>query len=287
MLTRRDFVRSAAAVAALSSFRPLLAAPEARWFKIGACEWSLGKSDPLSLDIAREIGLDGVQVNMGTARNNMHLRRPDVQQAYLAAAKRTGLAIGPCLALGELNSVPLKSDPRAAQWLAESLDVCKALGITMTMPAFFGKGELDMANVAEIDHVVGVLKEIAPRAEKQGMTIALENYLSAADNMTLIKRIGSPAVKVYYDVGNSTDKGYDIYAEIRQLGKLICELHAKDGKFMLGRGRIDFKKVRAALDDAGYNGWIQIEATRPHGLLQDYRAHYRFLRGVFPEGRKS
>jgi L-ribulose-5-phosphate 3-epimerase len=155
------------------------------------------------------------------------------------------------------------------------------------MPAFFGRGNLDMANVSEIDHVVGVLKDIAPKAEKQGVTIALENYLSASDNMKIIQRVGSPAVKVYYDVGNSTDKGYDIYAEIRQLGPLLCEMHAKDGKFMLGQGRIDFRKVRAALDDIHYSGWIQIEAARPRGLIEDYSAHYRFLRSVFPEGKKS
>ena len=57
----------------------------------------------------------------------MHLRRPEVQKAYLEAAKRTGLEIA-SLAIGEMNSVPLKSDPRAAEWLADSIDVCKALG---------------------------------------------------------------------------------------------------------------------------------------------------------------
>ena len=59
----------------------------------------------------------------------------------------------------------------------------------------------------------------------------MENYLSAEDNMRIIDRVGSPAVKVYYDVGNSTDKGRDILKEIRTLGKLICELHAKDGDY--------------------------------------------------------
>ena len=283
LLTRRDVVRSAAAAAALAGCRSLFGAPGSRWFKIGACEWSLGKSDPTCFDVAKEIGLDGVQVNMGSVRNDMHLRKPEVQQAYLAAAKRTGLAIGPCLAMGELNNVPLKNDPRAARWLAESLDVCKALGITMTMPAFFGRGELVMSNTAEIDHVVAVLKEIAPQAERKGITIALENYLSARDNMKLIERVGSPAVKVYYDVGNSTDKGYDIYTEIPLLGKLICEMHVKDGRFLLGHGRIDFKRVRAALDDVGYSGWLHLESAHPHGIVPDYRTQCQFLRTLFPE----
>ena len=49
--------------------------------------------DPASLAVAKQIGLDGVQVDMGTVANDMHLRRPEVQKAYLEASKRTGVAI--------------------------------------------------------------------------------------------------------------------------------------------------------------------------------------------------
>jgi len=285
-MSRRAMLGRTAQLAALASasspLGPLFAAPKSRWFKIGACEWNLGRADPSSFDVARQIGLDGVQVNMGTVSNDMHLRKPEVQQAYLAAAKRTGLEIG-SLAIGEMNRVPLKSDPRAARWLDQSIDVCKALGITVTMPACFANGDLDMSKTAEIDHLVGVIKDVAPKAQREGITIGLENYLSAEDNMKILDRVGSPALKVYYDVGNSTDKGRDILKEIRKLGKLICEFHAKDGPHMLGQGRIDFKQVRKAIDDIQYSGWIQIEAARPHGLIEDYRAHYKYLRGVFPE----
>jgi sugar phosphate isomerase/epimerase len=280
MLTRS--AQAAAFAATAACFRPLLAAPQSRWFKIGACDWSLGKrSDPAAFDVAKEIGLDGVQVEMGTVGNDMHLRRPEVQKRYLEAAQRTGLEIA-SLAIGEMNGVPLKSDPRAARWLADSIDVCKALGLTVAMPACFANGDLDMSKTAEIDHLVGVVKEVAPKAEKQGVVIGLENYLSAQDNMRIIDRIGSPAVKVYYDVGNSTDKGRDICKEIRTLGKLICELHAKDGRHMLGQGRIDFKQVRKALDDIEYSGWLQLETAAPHGLIPDYTAQCKYLKELFP-----
>jgi L-ribulose-5-phosphate 3-epimerase len=274
----------AAALAAVASrFEPLLAAPKARWFKIGACDWSLHKMcDTAAFDVAKEIGLDGVQVSLGTEANGMHLCRPEVQKAYREAAKRTGLEIA-SIAIGECNRVPLKSDPRAARWLADSIDVCKAMGLTVVMPACFGAGDLDMAKTEEIDHLVKVLKDCSAKAEKQGITIGLESYLSAEDNMKIMDRVGSPALKVYYDVGNSTDKGRDIYKEIRTLGKRICEFHAKDGRYMLGHGRIDFKKVRKVMDDIGYSGWIEIEAAAPHGLVKDYRADYRYLRTCFPE----
>jgi len=36
------------------------------------------------------------------------------------------------------------------------------------------------------------------------------------------------------------------------------------------------------MDDIGYSGWIQIEAARPKGLIPDYTAHGKFLKGIFP-----
>jgi L-ribulose-5-phosphate 3-epimerase len=272
------------AVAALAAgpMQPLWAAAGSRWFKIGACEWNLGKGDPSSLDVAKKIGLDGVQINMGSAANDMHLRNPEVQKAYLEAMKRTGLGVG-SLAMGELNNIPLKSDPRAAAWLEDAIDVCKAMNIPIVMPACFSKGDLDMAKTDEIDQLVKVLKSASAKAEKAGITIGLENYLSAKDNLKILDRVGSPALSVYYDVGNPTDKGYDVYEEIPLLGKRICEFHFKDANFMLGQGRIDFAKVRKAIDAIQYSGWIQIEAAAPHGLIADYRAHYKFIRSHFPQ----
>src|SRR4051812_34653113 len=109
-ITRRASLRHVSfAVAGLSltsNLAPLFAAPEKRRFKIGACEWSFRKSDPTCFDVAKQIGLDGVQVNMGNAKNNMWLRRPEVQRDYIEAAKRTGLEIA-SLAMGELNQVGL------------------------------------------------------------------------------------------------------------------------------------------------------------------------------------
>ncbi|MBI3192633.1 MAG: hypothetical protein HYZ36_08205 [Pedosphaera parvula] len=80
--------------------------------------------------------------------------------------------------------------------------------------------------------------------------------------------------------------GYDIFKEMRWLGKqkLICELHMKENSSLLGQGQIDFQKVRAALDDIGYAGWMQIEGAVPKGakMFDSYVANLKFLRGIFP-----
>jgi sugar phosphate isomerase/epimerase len=279
MMTRRELMTRATSAATWLTLAQLGARAEQRRFKIGACEWSLRKSGPDCFAVAKEIGLDGVQVDMGTAANNMWLRQPDTQRAYLEASRKTGVEIA-SLAMGELNRTPLKSDPRAAEWLADSIGVAQALGVKVVLIAAFGKGDL-VGDPAGIDHTVGVLKQIAPQAEKAGVILGLENYLSAEQNLAIIQRVGSRAVQVYYDVGNATDKGYDIYKEIRMLKGQVCEFHAKDGKFMLGAGRVDFRKVRAAMDEIGYRGWIHIEAAAPHGVVPDYQAHRKFLSGIF------
>ena len=217
---------------------------------------------------------------MGTVRDNMHLRRPAVQQAYLAAAKKTGVEIA-SLALGEMNNVPLKSDPTAEQWLADSVSVMKAMNLKIVLVAAFSKGDL-LGDKPGIDRTVEILKKHAPAAEKAGVVFGLENYLSAAENLEILRRVEQrPPLQVCYDVGNSTDKGYDIYKEIRMLKGKVCEFHAKDGRFMLGQGRIDFRKVRAAMDDIQFSGWIHIEAAAPHDLIGDYRQDCKFLKGIF------
>ena len=138
-------------------------------------------------------------------------------------------------------------------------------------------------DVEGADAVVQRLKKVAPRAEKAGVTLGIESWLSADQHMDIIERVGSPAIKVYYDVANSNKAGYDIYNEIRRLGKLICEFHAKDYDDLYGKGSIDFKLVREAMDDIGYRGWFVMEGTKmPLGVEESCRYDAEYLRGVFP-----
>src|SRR5574342_1179271 len=98
MMTRREMIwrsgRAAALLAAAGDCAPLFAAPERRRFKLGACDWAIGKmADPAAFEVARQIGLDGVQVSLGTAKDDMRLRKPEVQQQYRAAAQKAGLQV--------------------------------------------------------------------------------------------------------------------------------------------------------------------------------------------------
>jgi sugar phosphate isomerase/epimerase len=270
--------QAAAFAAMVSPCSPLLAA-SSRWFKIGIIDGMLRKNgDPTVFDMAKQIGLDGVQVDLQKPEQVRRLCQPDLQKAYLEAARRTGLEVA-SLCISLFWQAPLKSDPRAAPWLSDCVDICKALGLRVVLIPCF---DLEPSKAGDSERFAAAIKGVAAKAEKQGVVLGLENWLSAEDNLRVIECVGSPAVKVYYDVGNSTDKGRDVCKEIRLLGKSICEFHAKDNGYMLGQGRIDFKKVRQAMDDIQYSGWIQIEAAAPHGMIPDYTADCKYLKRLFP-----
>ena len=252
-------------------------------FNIGACDWSIGmRGKTGAMALARELGIDGVQVSMGSVEGDLPLRQPDVQRAYREAAAASGVRIGG-VALDVLNQVPYKSDPRTEQWVSDSIDCAGALDVRVILLAFFERG--DLRNDADGQtEVVRRLTRVSRKAEEHGVILGIESWLSASDHLRIIDAVGSPNVQVYYDVANATQMGYDISAEIRQLGrKHICEFHAKENGFLLGQGRIDFAAVRKAMDDIGYSGWIQIEGAIPKGkpMLDSYVENVRFMRSLF------
>ena len=248
-ITRRQALAAAGATLA---FGPALRAPAAdqkRQFRIGACDWSIGKRQNVAaLEVAREIGLDGVQVSFGEPGGAFDLRQDDVRKQYAEGCKEHGVEI--CsLAMGILNGRPYASDPETEQWVADSVEVAPKMGVRVILLAFFGKGDIKGKPDAQRE-VIRRLKKVAPAAEKAGVILGIESWLDADEHLALLDAVGSPAVKVYYDVANMHYSGYDIYREIRQLGReRICEVHAKERGVLLGKGPIDFQKVKAALDD--------------------------------------
>jgi sugar phosphate isomerase/epimerase len=187
------------------------------------------------------------------------------------------------LAMGVLNNVPFKSDPRAERWVRQGIEVAEAMGAKVILLAFFSEGDLQNDEQG-VNTVVQRLRQVAPDAEMAGVTLGIESWLSAEQHIDIIERVGSRAVKVYYDVANSHKAGYDIYKEIRKLGPLICQFHAKDYDNLYGKGSIDFKEVRLAIDDIGYRGWLVMEGTKmPLGLEESCKYDADYLRTIFPK----
>ena len=173
------------------------------------------ENDPGAIALAKRLGFDGVQISIGKGTDRLPLSDPALQRKYLDESRRVGLPLASvCLEVLHVNG--LKDDPLGQRWVADAIPIARALGVTVILLPFFGKRAL--LTPAEMDRVGDVLREVAPAAEKAGVVLGLENTISARDNARIMDRAKSPAVRTYYDVGNSTRNGFAVVEEIRWLG---------------------------------------------------------------------
>jgi len=277
-MTRRSLLQSLLAGGAVLR----AAAPRNRGLRIGVTDWNLNQTGKIeAVALAASLGFDGVQVSLGRTPVSGKLPLDDtaIQAQYLAAAQQKSIALaGTCLDI--LHVDHLKDNPRAQKWVADSIPITANLEAEVVLLPFFGKAGL--ANHTEMDYVAGLLKEIAPAAEKAGVTLGLEDTISAEDNVRIMERAGSPAVKVYYDVGNSTGGGFDVVKEIRWLGaQRICQMHLKDNPHYLGEGSIDFPAVMKAISDIGFQGFANLETDCPSKSIEnDMARNLKFIRAL-------
>lgn len=284
LTTRRSFLALGAAglsSAGLASAAGPQAGGAARraTFKVGVTDWNLRReANPDAFGLAKQVGFDGVQVSLATGRPRAPIGQ-DVVQRTLDESRRQGVPIvSTCLNI--LHTNYLKSDPLGPQRVSEGIALTRALGVEVMLLPFFDAGALQTP--ADMDHVADVLRELGPDAGKAGVILGLENTVSARDNVRIMERAKSPAVLVYYDVGNSTGQGHDILQEIRWLGRdRICEVHLKDNPHFMGQGTIDFPGVIDALADIGFARWAVLETSSPTKALEDdLRRNLTFTRGL-------
>ena len=280
-IDRREFLARAAGAVAVSMAIPGRIAraedrPRAK-IRVGACV--------VGLDQAKAAGLDGVEVWAGGAADVLDIAKPETRARYKEQMQRTGLPI--CsLMMGLLNTHPLASDPRGPAWLEQSIDAAKDLGAKNILVAFFGQGDLlagDDLKKADVDVVVDRLKAAAPRAKDAGVILAIENLCSAGQNAQILERIGSEAVRIYYDVYNTgRSRGYDVPAELRMLKDRVSQIHFKNGDQYLEADRGFFEKIATAIKDIRYEGWIVLETSSPSkDGVADAKKNGDFVRSLF------
>ena len=276
MLTRRRFSFAAAGVSVLPAW-----AKKSK-IRIGVTDWNLRLSGKVeAVAKAKELGFAGVEISLGRKANADRLPQddPEIIAKYLAAFKEHGIRpAGTCLDI--LHTNYLKSDKLGQKWVAEGIPLTHKLGAKVMLMPFFGRGAMKTAE--ELDYVGDFLKEMAPEAKKQGVTLGLENTNSAEENVRIMDRVGAPAVKVYYDVGNSTNGGYDIVKEIQWLGaSRICQIHLKDNPGFMGEGKINFPQVMKVIMNLGFEGFANLETDSPtKNVDSDMRRNLAYIGGL-------
>jgi sugar phosphate isomerase/epimerase len=298
LTTRRDFVKQAAIASAAI---PTMAQSQAGAVvqtketvnpvpvRVGMTDWNLGeRGDITKIALAREIGLDGIQVSLQFPPDGKTptLRDPKTQAAFRQAALENGIQI--CsLAIGSPGKarLPLHTNPAAAILLAEAVEVARNLGTNNILLPILGDSHIDMTSASQVDTFVAMMKELARYAETHGVVIGLEDWISAEDNIRLLDAIGSDHVAVYYDAHNivSRVKVKDVYAEPRMLGMRISQIHVKNASMLMSDpGKLDWHRMAQEFYDIGYRGWYVLETGSPtKDLVADTRANIAYVKNTF------
>lgn len=296
-MTRREFVtRALAASAAMPAIVRAQASgaaqtketPQPVPVRVGMTDWNLGRrGDITKIALAREIGLDGIQVSVQypTDGKTPTLRDAKTQAAFKRAALDNGIQI--CsLAIGNPGKtrLPMHTNPAFAILLVEAVEIAHNLGTNNILLPILGDSHIDMTSQAQVDAFVVMMKEVARYAEKYGVVVALEDWISAEDNIKLLDAIGSDSVGVYYDCHNIVPRVKDIYAEPKMLGKRIHQVHVKNGNMLLSQpgGRVDWPRMAQEFYDIGYRGWYVLETGSPSkDIVADTRANIEYVKKTF------
>ena len=263
---------------------------EAR-YKIAVCDWMILKRQKLgAFQLAKDIGADGVEVDMGSLGDresfDSQLTNTAQCQVFLDRARELGLEIS-SLAMSGFYAQSFAERPTVPRMVQDTIDTMKRMNVKV---AFLPLGvRSDLAKHPEFRAtVVERLKTAGRQAEQAGVIIGIESELDAGEQVKLLDEIGSPAIKSYFNFANALQNNRDLNQELRTLGKArICQIHCtnQDGVWLQDDPKIDLPKVKQTLDEMGWSGWLVIERSRKasdsRNVKGNFGANTAYLKKIF------
>ena len=280
---------------AVKGFDAIVAAFEqAPRYKVAVVDLMILKRQKLgAFQLTKDIGADGVEVDMGGLGNrptfDNQLLIDSVRKQFLDKARELKLEI-PSLAMTGYYAQSFCQRPVFLQSIEDCITTMKLMNVKT---AFLPLGvQCDLVKKPELrDSVISRLKLAGALAEKAGVVIGIETALDAKGELQLLKDIGSPAIKSYFNFSNALKNGRDVSSELKILGKQnIIQIHCTDddGVWLQNNERLDMKKVKQTLDEMNWTGWLVIERSRdakePGNVKKNFGANTAYVKSIFQTG---
>lgn len=123
-----------------------------------------------------------------------------------------------------------------------------------------------------INHMVRVLKILAPWAEKENVTLVLEALNTHVDHpgyflshteeaVQVVKQVDSSHVKILYDIYHMQIMEGNLISTIKKYITFIGHIHIADvpERHEPGTGEINFRNIMRSLKDLGYDAMVGFE----------------------------
>ena len=260
-------------------------------YKVAVVDLMILKRQKLgAFQLAKEIGADGVEVDMGGLGDretfDNQLANDSIRKVFLNKAKELNLEI-PSMGMTGFFAQSFAERPTAVKAVTDCINTMKQMGVKIGFLPMGVKG--DLVKFPELrPAILSRLKEVGKIAEKAGVVIGIETALDAKGELQLLKDIGSPAIKSYFNFENAIRNGRDLDKELKILGKkYIVQIHCTndDGIWLQNDPKINMEHVKATLDKMGWTGWLVIERSRnakdPRNVKWNFSANTTYVKSIF------
>lgn len=250
-------------------------------YQIGVCDWMVLKRQKLGeFKLAKELGCDGIEMDMGGLgkRNSFDnkMRDPKMVKMFKHTADSFGIKVGAVAMSGFYGQSFAKKE--SWRWLIQDcLNTMDAMGAKVAFLPLGGCGNNWTDSLQLRRQIVWRLHEIGEMAKARGMVIGIDTPLDAEGNIKLLDEINSDGIKIFYKFQTAIENKRDIAKEIKTLGKdRICAIHASntDGVWLRNDKAVKIKKIKKALDKAGWSGWLFVERSRDVNQVRNVKKNY-------------
>jgi len=221
-------------------------------------------------------GYDGIEIAPFTLAEDVRSLDAASRAAIVQTARGAGLEIvglhwllvsPPGLSL----TTPDADVRRAtAEYLASLVDFCADVGGRIMVLGSPKQRRIPSGETAEhaTERLAISVQPALDRAADRGITICMEPLpppeadllLTLAEASALVRRLEHPAAKTILDVKSASSEGRPIPELITEYAPLIAHVHANDANRRgPGFGDTDFVPILAALNQAGYDGYVSVE----------------------------
>ena len=200
--------------------------------------------------------------------------------AVKAAAESAGIGVAGFNGDAELSLIDPEQKETYLAFLCRSVEAAKAVGARSVTIHSNGLGEGGvvinhyggLSDTVKLCAMFDTLKECAKIAEESGISMNLEPLNVTTDHVgnflrttrmaaEMTRLIGSPKLKVLYDVYHMQLNEGSICDNIRAYGDQFGHIHVADapGRHEPGTGEINYAHVLTCLEETGYTGLVGFE----------------------------
>lgn len=219
-----------------------------------------------------DVFLDGMQVAKDAGMDGIEFWSWWDKDINAIAAKKDalGLEISTFLTKPVSLGEPGKQDEFLEE-LEKSIAVAKRLDCP-SLIAQAGYVQPFLPQSAFRRNMLDTLRTAAPILENAGITLVVEPlntkvdhggyFLSTSeDSFGLVERVGSPNVKILFDIYHQQITEGNVLSNIRDNLESIGHMHAaaNPGRGEITGGELDYRSIFSAVTAMGYQGWMGLE----------------------------